>query len=343
METEIIKPEIQVKLVGLSGPYRDCTYPIRKDEYLIGRSPDCDMVLDETTVSGRHARIVKRGEHYELEDLHSTNGTFVAGVKIDIKKLRNDDRVRFDRFEFRFSNPLDVSRTVVAEAPGFVHVDQTAIVEAGAAAPRPPSGSPSPPRPLAELVEPPPASGASVHAARPRHNGAPSGSAGKTLGGFFLGLVVAYLLGVIAMTVVTFVRAGVKLDVLPQVLRQVVILHPGMHMHPAWIGNDWRNVSVIAVALALILALVLGGWIMQNARRRGRISAALFLALGFVLLSLLIQAASIEFEFAAWPQAMPPVLPSLGAWGNFALDVAYFFAVALVLGWLGTLLGRRER
>ncbi|MCU0276745.1 MAG: FHA domain-containing protein, partial [Acidobacteria bacterium] len=92
METEIITPEIQVKLMGLTGPYRDCTYPIRKDEYVIGRSPECDMVLEEPTVSARHARIVRRGGHYELEDLHSTNGTFVAGVKIEIKKLRNEDR-----------------------------------------------------------------------------------------------------------------------------------------------------------------------------------------------------------------------------------------------------------
>ncbi len=332
METEIITPEIQVKLVGLTGPYRDCTYPIRKDEYVIGRSPECDMVLEEPTVSARHARIVRRGGHYELEDLHSTNGTFVAGVKIEIKKLRNEDRVRFDRFEFRFSNPLDVSRTVIAEAPGFVAADKTEIHEAGAHVP-PPPGPPSPPQPLAELVQPPAVAAAGVRAA--------SGSAGRTLGGFLLGFLVAYLLGVIPMTAITFARAAVRLDALPQLFRQAVHLHPAMHLHPAWTNVPWRDASVIVVALSLLLGLILGGWIFQNARRRGRFSSAMLLALGYVLLSLLLQAAGNDFNFAGLPMSYPMLIPALGAWGNFALCSAYFFAVVLLLGGLGTLLGKR--
>jgi len=132
METEIIKPESQVKLVGLTGRYRDCIYLIHAGEFLIGRSPECHLILEENTVSGRHARIVKRGDHYELQDLSSTNGTFVEGVKIDVKRLRSEDRLRFDRYEFRFINPLDVSRTVVGEAPRPDGAQKTALREADA-------------------------------------------------------------------------------------------------------------------------------------------------------------------------------------------------------------------
>jgi predicted component of type VI protein secretion system len=43
----------------------------------IGRLPDNMMVIDNPAVSGRHARVYKEGNHYVLEDLKSTNGTFV--------------------------------------------------------------------------------------------------------------------------------------------------------------------------------------------------------------------------------------------------------------------------
>ena len=43
----------------------------------IGRLPDNNLVIDNPAVSGRHARVYREGNHYVLEDLKSTNGTFV--------------------------------------------------------------------------------------------------------------------------------------------------------------------------------------------------------------------------------------------------------------------------
>src|SRR5688572_18437456 len=43
----------------------------------IGRLPDNGLVIDNPAVSGRHARVYREGDHYVLEDLKSTNGTFV--------------------------------------------------------------------------------------------------------------------------------------------------------------------------------------------------------------------------------------------------------------------------
>ena len=43
----------------------------------IGRLPDNMLVIDNAAVSGRHARVYREGNHYVVEDLKSTNGTFV--------------------------------------------------------------------------------------------------------------------------------------------------------------------------------------------------------------------------------------------------------------------------
>lgn len=49
---------------------------------VIGRRPDCDVVLRDEAVSGRHARIAPHAEGWQLDDLQSTNGTYVNGRRI---------------------------------------------------------------------------------------------------------------------------------------------------------------------------------------------------------------------------------------------------------------------
>lgn len=57
----------------------------------IGRLPDNMMVIDNPAVSGRHARVYKEGNHYVLEDLKSTNGTFVNDKPIARHTLLEGD------------------------------------------------------------------------------------------------------------------------------------------------------------------------------------------------------------------------------------------------------------
>ncbi|MFN0028299.1 MAG: FHA domain-containing protein, partial [Acidimicrobiales bacterium] len=57
-------------------------FPLHAPNLLVGRSPDNDIVLGETSVSARHARIDLRGGQVFLTDLGSTNGTFVAGRRV---------------------------------------------------------------------------------------------------------------------------------------------------------------------------------------------------------------------------------------------------------------------
>jgi pSer/pThr/pTyr-binding forkhead associated (FHA) protein len=54
----------------------------REGVWVIGASPDCDIVVDVPTVSGRHCRLVQEPAGFLLEDLGSTNGTYVNGSRI---------------------------------------------------------------------------------------------------------------------------------------------------------------------------------------------------------------------------------------------------------------------
>jgi len=55
------------------------TWPLEHKTLTIGRSADCDIVLDDRQISRLHARILWRGDHYEIEDLASKNGTHLNG------------------------------------------------------------------------------------------------------------------------------------------------------------------------------------------------------------------------------------------------------------------------
>jgi len=72
---------------------------------LIGRSPDCDVFLDDVTVSRRHAEIVREGAAYVIRDLGSLNGTFVNRHRIETSELADDDEVQIGKYRMTFLLP----------------------------------------------------------------------------------------------------------------------------------------------------------------------------------------------------------------------------------------------
>jgi pSer/pThr/pTyr-binding forkhead associated (FHA) protein len=66
----------------------------------VGRAPVADFMLDAALVSRVHCRITAIREILNVEDLASTNGTFVNGRRIDTGQLADGDRLRVGRVEF---------------------------------------------------------------------------------------------------------------------------------------------------------------------------------------------------------------------------------------------------
>ena len=75
-----------------------------RDSFVLGRSPDCDLVIDEDTVSKQHARIDWSNGVAQLSDLASVNGTFVNRVKLrgGMQKLVDNDLITLGSVEVFF-------------------------------------------------------------------------------------------------------------------------------------------------------------------------------------------------------------------------------------------------
>jgi len=78
----------------ISGKYQGGEFPLRANrEIVIGRSSELDMVLVEDMVSRKHAKIITEEHTVSIQDLGSTNGTFVNGEKIRQVELKDGDRI----------------------------------------------------------------------------------------------------------------------------------------------------------------------------------------------------------------------------------------------------------
>ncbi len=116
----------------ISGKYQGGEFPLPEGgEIVIGRSSELDMVLVEDMVSRRHAKISVEGGNIFLEDLGSTNGSFVNGEKISRTKLGEGDRILIG---------TSIIKVVASDGSASVQ-DAKAKMDAAAASARPTPGS----------------------------------------------------------------------------------------------------------------------------------------------------------------------------------------------------------
>src|SRR6476661_8394624 len=111
---------------------------LTKDRTSLGRRPYNDIVIDNLAVSGEHAVLQMTGNEVYLEDLNSTNGTYINGKAVKKQLLQNNDTVEIGKYKIKYIN----------EVPGATF-DKTVIMKPGMVPPpvaRPegaPAGAPA--------------------------------------------------------------------------------------------------------------------------------------------------------------------------------------------------------
>jgi two-component system cell cycle response regulator len=88
-------------LIDPPGPLVGRPFPLAQDECVVGREPTCAVHLDADDLSRRHARLVRDANGWTVEDLQSTNGTFVDGAQVQTARLQHGDRVQMGKQLFR--------------------------------------------------------------------------------------------------------------------------------------------------------------------------------------------------------------------------------------------------
>lgn len=91
-------------LIGMSGSVKGQTIALEKDRITIGRNPANDLVLTDEAVSSQHCYISRRGGHYILHDLNSTNGTMLNFERLTGEiELKPKNVIQIGSCEFIFN------------------------------------------------------------------------------------------------------------------------------------------------------------------------------------------------------------------------------------------------
>ena len=138
------------ELVMIAGPTPEKKFTLSKQEIIIGRDANADVVINIAEVSRRHSRMRLDPSGYVIEDLGSTNGTFVNGQRLTgAHMLRPGERIQLGEavtLSYQVA-AYDMDATIVTPSSGFDTV---------AAGQAPPRAAPPPPRPV-QPMQPRPA------------------------------------------------------------------------------------------------------------------------------------------------------------------------------------------
>jgi adenylate cyclase len=106
-------------------------YPVVSAECLLGRSPDCDIVIKDFGVSRHHAKVTVDGDTCRVVDLKSKNGTHVNGVLVLEAFLNDGDEVSLGKFSLRFQRKLEEKVVLDEEKPMLEEEAGTVIKSVG--------------------------------------------------------------------------------------------------------------------------------------------------------------------------------------------------------------------
>ena len=107
-KVQAVKPRVNVGdqaclvLIYPPGGEMGRRFELDKDNVVLGRGSDCDIQIDRDSVSRKHARIFRAGSQWMVEDLGSTNGSYVNDAPVKRAQLRDSDFVKIGAAIFKF-------------------------------------------------------------------------------------------------------------------------------------------------------------------------------------------------------------------------------------------------
>jgi hypothetical protein len=128
------------------------------DQAVVGRDPNSDVIVNDGSVSRKHARLERRGDGWAVVDQSSANGTFLDGHRVTEAALAHGQEIRFGSVAYRLEIEEELSATIITPmtAPTDATVVQRAVVPPPRpSAPRPAAPAPRPAAPPAHAPAPP--------------------------------------------------------------------------------------------------------------------------------------------------------------------------------------------
>jgi hypothetical protein len=137
-----------LRLVPASGSHIE----IEGEQAIVGRDPGCDVVVNDGSVSRKHARLEHRGGNWMVVDQGSANGTFLDSQRVAETVLRHGQELRFGAMAFRVEIEEEAGATIVTPMSA---VSEATVMQPAVVPPRPPAPPPPVP-PVPPPVAPPP-------------------------------------------------------------------------------------------------------------------------------------------------------------------------------------------
>ena len=129
-----------LKLVPVSGS----PIFVESEQAVVGRDPTCDVVVNDGSVSRKHARLEQRGGGWAVVDQGSANGTFLDSQRVAETMLRDGQELRFGAVAFQVEIEEDeVGATILTPMPA---VSDATVMQPAVIPPRPPAPPPLPSR-----------------------------------------------------------------------------------------------------------------------------------------------------------------------------------------------------
>jgi len=100
-----IRPPAGASAIVLSGFYEGLEVALDRERIVIGRGRKADLILAEATISRAHAALGFDKNGFFIEDLGSTNGTWVNGAPVGKQHLKNDDEIQMGKLRIGITLP----------------------------------------------------------------------------------------------------------------------------------------------------------------------------------------------------------------------------------------------